>query len=39
MGVYKIHISIESRVNNHSDTLIKPEKIETKSILIDEKKS
>ena len=31
-----MHISIKNRVHNHSDDLIKSEKIETKNILIDE---
>ena len=32
-----MHINIQNRVRNHSDDLIKPEKIETENILIDEK--
>ena len=32
-----MHINIKNRFHNHSDNLTKPEKKETKYILIDEK--
>ena len=38
VGIYKDayqYINIKNQVHNHSDDLIKPEKIETKNILID----
>ena len=37
VSIYKIHISIKNQVHNNSDKLIKPEKIETKNILISRK--
>ena len=33
-----MHINIKNRAHNHSEDLMKPNKIETKNILIDEKK-
>ena len=32
--IYNMHINIKNRICNHSDDVIKPEKIETKNILI-----
>ena len=32
-----MHINIKKQVHNHSDDLIKPEQIEAKNVLIDER--
>ena len=37
VGICKIHINIKNQVQNHSEELIQPEKIETKNILIEGK--
>ena len=37
VGIYKMHTNIENQICNYCNSLIKSEKLETKTILIDEK--